>query len=220
MNNLELDIKIAQLLSSRVCHDLINAANGVSFSLEVCKNEENIDLSKEAIKLAYHSSVILAAKLSFFRLSFGATMVGEGKTGLVKAKNSIYQLFQEKDVSFDWKEQIDEELEKVASNDNLKILLNVFLIIFYCIPKSARVQIFANRINAERIGIAFLVQGSGVRFGLDNLKDITYRNIEQLTPRNIQTYLTFALAKQAGSEIEMKDSTKNEITIAVSMKTR
>ncbi len=220
MNNVELDIKIAQLLSSRVCHDLINAANGVSFSLEVCKNEDNMDLSKEAIKLAYHSSAILTAKLAFFRLSFGATMIGEGKTGLVKAKNSIYQLFQEKDVSFDWKEEIDEDLEQVATNINLKILLNIFLIIFYCIPKSARVQIFTNRINSEKIGIAFLVQGAGVRFGLDSLKDITYQNIEQLTPRNIQTYLTFALAKQAGSQIEMKDSMKNEIKIALSMKTR
>ncbi len=220
MNNLELDIKIAQLLSSRLCHDLINAANGVSFSLEVCKNEENMDLSKEAIKLAYHSSAILAAKLSFFRLAFGATMVGEGKTGLVKAKNSIYELFQEKDVSFNWKEQVDEELEKVSSNDNLKILLNVFLIIFYCIPKSARVEIFTNKIDAERMGVAFLVQGSGVRFSLDSLKDLTYKDIEQLTPRNIQTYLTFALAKKAGSEIEMKDNMKNEITIALSMKTK
>ncbi len=199
-------------MSSKICHDIISPATSLQFAMESMES----DGASDAIKMAKASNQSLINRVMYFRMALGAAPIGEGKSGLTKAKNMVFNLFREKDVNVQWSAENDSALEAICSNDNIKVLMNVLLVIFYSIPKNAEIKLFTSLLEDGSIGVAFLVEGNGVRFGLDTLQAITL-NVEEedITPRNVQTYYTASLAKDAGVTIEARDSMNNSLQVAL-----
>ena len=70
------DIHLAQLLCSRLCHDLVGPAGAVNAGLELA---EDGDLDGDALDLVTSSAAEITRRLAFFRIAFGAA--GDGSHG-------------------------------------------------------------------------------------------------------------------------------------------
>ncbi len=62
----------ASLLSSKLCHDLLNPVGAISNGLELLADERDPDMRARCLELVEQSTNAAAAKLKFYRLSFGA----------------------------------------------------------------------------------------------------------------------------------------------------
>jgi histidine phosphotransferase ChpT len=66
------DLELAALVSSRICHDVINPVAAISNGLEMLGEEPDQAMREAAMELIRKSAVQASAKLQFARLAFGA----------------------------------------------------------------------------------------------------------------------------------------------------
>ena len=66
------DLDLAALVSSRICHDVINPVAAISNGLEMLDEEPDSDMREAAMDLIRKSAFQASAKLQFARLAFGA----------------------------------------------------------------------------------------------------------------------------------------------------
>lgn len=67
----KVEIRVAELLASRLCHELVGAAGAVSNGVEFLNELEVDETSDEAMALVGKSAGQLIARLKFFRLAYG-----------------------------------------------------------------------------------------------------------------------------------------------------
>ena len=215
---MKVEFDLLKLLSSRLCHDIISPVNSLNFSISIIKEEKD-QSAKEAFDIANTSVNNLINRLTYFRIALGAASVGSEHSALKKARELIVNLFQEKDVKMDWNKYIDDNLLKVASNENMKLLLNLFLIIFYAVGKSATVSMYCKDIDDTTIGFALSVKGAGIKLGIDNIQALRFEVKEKdITPRNVQSYFTAVLANEIDADLQVRDNMQEEIQIAFKLK--
>ncbi len=66
------DLELAALVSSRICHDVINPVAAISNGLEMLDEEPDQAMRDAAMDLIRKSAAQASAKLQFARLAFGA----------------------------------------------------------------------------------------------------------------------------------------------------
>ena len=66
------DLDLAALVSSRICHDVINPVSAISNGLEMLAEEPDQAMRDAAMDLIRKSAAQASAKLQFARLAFGA----------------------------------------------------------------------------------------------------------------------------------------------------
>jgi histidine phosphotransferase ChpT len=215
---MQIDFKLLKLLSSRICHDVISPVNSAKFAFDIFNDEYEKNATSdnnEAIDTMAISFKALIAKLEYFRSAFGLSGLPEGAVGIVKIKELIVNLLEEKEVRLNWNEEIDEALLSFAKNESYKLILNIFLIIFYAIQKTAEITIYSKEIGKNQLGLAIEVKGAGIKLSIDNIQAIRLEISElDLTPRNIQSYFTALISKDNNSRLEVKDNMQGVLQFA------
>ena len=74
------NLDLAALISSRICHDVINPVGAISNGLEMLAEEPDEEMRVQAMELIRNSARQAAAKLQFARLAFGAA--GSGRRSI------------------------------------------------------------------------------------------------------------------------------------------
>lgn len=74
------DIVISQILSSRLCHDLIAPLSAVKNGLELLGESQGAENDAEVIGLVMQSADALSRRLSFFRFAFGYSSINGVKS--------------------------------------------------------------------------------------------------------------------------------------------
>jgi histidine phosphotransferase ChpT len=76
--NLPIDLRVAELLAARLCHDLIGPVAAVANGAELLADED-AEFARDAISLVGHSARNGNRRLQFYRFAYGFT--GGGVTG-------------------------------------------------------------------------------------------------------------------------------------------
>jgi histidine phosphotransferase ChpT len=66
------DLDLTALVSSRICHDIINPVSAISNGLEMLAEEPDDEMRAAAMDLILKSATQASAKLQFARIAFGA----------------------------------------------------------------------------------------------------------------------------------------------------
>ena len=140
-------LRVAGLLASRLCHDLVGPLGAVSNGLEL--NAEGDAMAKEALALAQRSAKRATSRLQFFRYAFGAAG-GEPNFGPTEARPVAVSLLNSGEIAIDWPETKDVDLPAGAG----RLLLNLALLAVECLPRGGgvRIALGANRIAIEATG--------------------------------------------------------------------
>ena len=90
-----IDLRVAKLLCSRLCHDLISPASAVNAGLELMEEQPDSD---DAMDLIIRSAKQVTRRLAFYRSAFGAG----GVTTLPEARKLAAGLLADGNVVLDW----------------------------------------------------------------------------------------------------------------------
>ena len=139
--------RVAELLCSRLCHDLISPVGAIANGLEFLA-ESDPQLRSDAIGLVGSSATQAAARLAFYRLAFGAGG-GEDKTiRFGEVQKTIVNFVADKKIELDWSPPA------IAPDATLsapfgKLLLNLTLLGLEALPKGGQLSLCLPPLSGE-----------------------------------------------------------------------
>ncbi|MEQ8318639.1 MAG: histidine phosphotransferase family protein [Rhodospirillales bacterium] len=191
-------LRLSQLVCSRLCHDLVGAAGAVNAGLEILAEMGGLD--DGAMELATKSGQELTRRLAFYRVAFGAGGAGKGGAEVDALRDLATEFLDGSNTDLEWLDTGGiTEIDPIIG----KLLLNLILIGSECLPRGGNVSVQLAQIEG---GIGIAVSASGVDAGLreDLAEGLTPgKALTSLDSRSIHSYLTQLLVLEAGCELEV-----------------
>ena len=187
-------LRVAGLLTSRLCHDLVGPLGAVSNGLELIAEDDA--MAKEALALAQGSAKRAAGRLQFFRYAFGAEGC-EPNFGPGEARSVALSLLNSGEVAIDWPESRDVDLPTGVG----RLLLNLTLLAVECLPRggSVRVALGPNRIGIEATGPQAKLSGE-TKAAIAGIVSAA-----QLSARTVVGYYVAQLMTSLGGRLDLAD---------------
>lgn len=210
---MQVDLSVAKLLCSRLCHDLVGPIGAVNTGLEFL--DEGLDEDGKALELIVKSGSEATRRLAFFRIAFGHGAGTGGKATLTEAQALAAGLLAESKVGLDWPENADDQPQGPVLPEVVKVILNMVLIASESLPKGGTVGLrFAEL--PEGLGVAVTAEGQGAKLR-DDIGTALADGAEagELTARNVHGYFAQILARNLGALIEPSAGQDGEIRLAV-----
>jgi len=215
---MQIDIKVAQLLSSRICHDLVGPIGAVNTGLELI--EEDPDDDGAALGLMAASAGEANRRLAFYRTAFGLGAATSGTAGWKPALDEARALadgfLQSSKVTLKWQD-ISADVTSPAPPGATKVLLIIVLMASESLPRGGVVELsFAELDDGLGVGLTASGEGGALREDLRNaLAQDAGPVWEGLSARNVHAYLAQCLACDMGGLIEHSEGPNGEIQLAV-----
>ncbi len=203
-----IDLKAAQLLASRLCHDLVGPLGAVNAGVELIGEESGGGLNEpleEALALIGSSAGEAAARLSFFRFAFGSGGFGDGSP----AAHMKYAEAIARDFLAGGRVILDWEFSEAAGPEiplaGVKLLLNMVLLGADALPRSGGLTVTAaGQGYGYRLGV--LAVGDGARLGAASLAllgpDPDEKTLESLDAGTVVAHFAAAQAQALGAALE------------------
>jgi len=207
---MNVDLKVAQLLVSRVCHDLAGGVGALSTGAELLV-EEGGTADDAALTLIALSAKQTTSRLQFLRMAFG---LGGGADGSPSTTtHDLHKLFSNYieggRIRIEW----NPENVQIGLHEG-KLLLNMCLIACEALPRGGVVEVNISDVEG-RLGFGVAAKGDKAHLKPEFMSIITVQtDLERLTPRNIHGHFTAVLANKLGAELEIAVIGEDEIGLA------
>ena len=192
-------LRLSQLVCSRLCHDLVGAAGAVNAGLEILAEMGGLDDS--AMALATNSGHELTRRLAFYRVAFGAGGAGNNGSDVAVMKKLSSEFLQSGNTKLDWPDPEDglQTLDPIMG----KLLLNLVLIASECLPRGGRVSVQIADVEG-RVGIAVAASGTDAGLRKDLARGLTPgHDASSMDSRSIHSLIAQLLVIEAGCELEV-----------------
>lgn len=204
-----VELRVAQLMCSRLCHDLAGPVGAVNAGLELLR--EGAGPGDEALDLVARSAEQAGRRLAFLRLAFGLGTAAGGTMTVDAVRALTADLMAGGSIALDWPEPTKRVLPTAAG----KLLLNLMLVGIACLPRGGRLVVHVAEL-AEGIGVAVTASGSGARLGDAQQAGLGAGGAGgTLSAQNIHAYLAARLAAGLGVAIEASDGDDGTVRLAV-----
>jgi histidine phosphotransferase ChpT len=209
---LKIDMRVAELLASRLCHDLVGPIGAVNNGMELME-DESFGMADDAMALAANSAEQASTLLQFYRLAYG--MAGQRHGGDVEPIRALAASFlTHSKTELDWPSgPIPEGMPEGA----MKMLLNLIVLAAEALPRGGTVGVAMSRGGG---GLELEVKAVGADAGLREeakagmVEDVA---VENLTPRNVHGYFTQQLAKRLGGKLSTEEISRGALRLAVAL---
>lgn len=211
------DLRLSELLASKLCHDLVGPVGAVNNGMELLA-EDDLLMGDEAIKLVNSSAQQAGTILQFYRLAYGAS--GGSVTDYGMVRDLVEKMLQHQKSDLLWPESLPVMLPAVLP----KLILNLCQLGAESLPRGGKVALAiaangeATAANGEATDLTVTAQGTDARLrpesevGLDE-----HVEIDDLTPRNVHAYFTRELIRQSGSELSLTYDTPGEVRFSATI---
>ncbi len=205
---MDIDVKVAQLLVSRVCHDLAGGVGALRAGAELLAEGETSS-HLEALELISYSAEQTVRSLQFLRVAFGAGG-GDGHViALVQLKTLVVEHLGGKRLSFQWEGE-----DGVLPLDAAKLLLSLCLLASDALPRGG-VIVTEIRDLGTHVGFAIRAQGEGACLITDVKAAISAKgNTDALSARTVHGYFAAVIAENMGANVEIETDIENEVRLA------
>jgi histidine phosphotransferase ChpT len=147
------DLELAALISSRICHDVINPVGAIANGLEMLGEEHDEAMREQALDLIRKSASQAAAKLQFARLAFGAAGSAGAEIDLRDAEKVSRDLVQGPKHKLEWQGPA-----VTLPKNKVKLLLNLVALGVVALPRGGTVSV---EIMGEPPNVGFTVKAKG-----------------------------------------------------------
>ena len=148
------DLELAALVSSRICHDVINPVSAISNGLEMLGEEPDQAMREAAMELIRKSAAQASAKLQFARLAFGAAGSAGAEIDLRDAEKVARDF-----LAASGKHQVTWQGPAVTLPKNkVKLLLNLVALAAVALPRGGVVNV---EIEGTPPAVSFTVKAKG-----------------------------------------------------------
>lgn len=190
------DLELAALLSSRICHDIINPVAAIANGLEMLGEETDQTMREAAMELIRKSTAQASAKLQFARLAFGAAGSAGAEIDLRDAERVARDF-----VGGSGKHQVVWQGPAVTLPKNkVKLLLNLVALGAVALPRGGTVNV---EVAGTPPAVSFLVRAKGDSARLaDQVKGLLAgTNGIAVDAHSVQPYYARRVATAAGMAV-------------------
>ena len=211
------DLRMAELLCARLCHDLTGPIGAVNNGAEFL-SEEGFNMQNQAVELIVSSAFSAVTRLQFYRLAYGAVKEG-GEADLSDKQKLSLDFFAGSKVTLDWP---DSHTESSGVSISLKMVRLVFNLLVVASSALVRGGTIAVRLGQEEGGagakwVSVNAQGVGLKWDAQMDKILAGKfTTADLDPKTVQLGLTRRFADDLGATLDCSINGE-EITMKVTI---
>jgi histidine phosphotransferase ChpT len=209
---MQVDMRVLELLSSKMCHDLISPVSAINNGVELIEDIGG-SVVEEAMKLIGDSAGHASRRLRLFRMAYGRAGSEEGLAAR-DAKLVSEQYMTGGKVTLNWPD--DQPAPQLAARPGfLKVLLNFVLMSEEALAYGGVVTLRGTEEGGEA-GCQFEIVGRGaqlaphIQAALDGTAPIS-----ELTPRSIQSYITGKFAAHFNFRVKFDQSVPDKLNLSL-----
>ncbi len=205
-----ISLCLAEVLTSRLCHDLIAPIGAINTGLELFSETPSGHLteSKEILNLILHSSQTASARVSFFRAAFGKS--GDTLT-LGDARDLLENYLIRSKLTTHWQAPFQSDLTLKGWG---RLLLNATLWMSECAPRGGDLHISFSSENPFLLSLLLKAEPILLHQGtLEILKGEA--SLQDLTPRTAPCYLLHLLAEEKKGRLTVHQKVPSELVVEI-----
>ncbi len=201
-----VDARVAELLCSRLCHELVAPIGAIGNGIELIQEFEDT-MRDEAMGLIADSARQAATRLRFYRMAYG--FAGrETIADLAAVRELAEALFAGGRITLCW--QSGSERAALGGGRG-KLLLNMIVLAREALPRGGSVTVGLLE-QAGRLRMDVEARGDGARIEPDRAAATAARiPVEELTPHTVHGYFTACIAEALGGRIEIDTANENAV---------
>lgn len=205
-----VDIRVIGLLSSHLCHELVNPLGAVNNGIELLMDVGD-DMRDEAMELIESSAQRTAKRLQFYRMAYGMAGVSAIED-MVSVRELTNALLGEGRLSLEWP---DADRNPRLEPGHGRLLMNVAAAAAECLPRGGVLVSGVSQTGASSI-LYVEAKGDPARVE-ESTRPIYFEEVpvESLTPRNVHAYYTAKLAVGMGAELSVADDVDGVVRFEV-----
>ena len=195
------DLKLAALMCSKICHDLISPVGALSNGIEVLADDDDPEMREHAMTLLETSAAQATAKLKFARLAYGSSGSKGIEIDLREAEAAIRELLGGKKINIRW-----EAPAVPVDKDVVKVLVNLANAACDTIPRGGDLKIEVVTGGSE--GRASLTAtGARARLADETRSGLNGAlGVDDLDVRTVVPWVSGVLAREFGQGIDIQAS--------------
>lgn len=196
------NFRIAELLCTRLCHDLTGPIGAVNNGAEFL-NEEGFNMREEAVSLISNSAFSAIARLQFYRAAYGR-IKDSGEACLSQSKEIAVDYFKDSGITLNWPDIYTESADVSVSLKMARLLYNLLIIASQSLMRGGTINVMIGSDESTQEKILYLsAKGSQVKEDPE-LSLVIENDLEltKITPKNVQLYLTKEYARELNSVLE------------------
>ena len=197
----DLSLRLAEHISSRLCHDLITPIEAINTGLELFQENpaDHLKESDEILNLILHSAQTASARLSYFRVAFGS---GINSVSLGEARKLMENYFLRSKLEIHWEEPF---LADLSLGGWGRLLLNSILWLSECAPKGG--TIYISPLNEKDLTLSMVLKTDSIIIHQGTLEALEGKtSIEDLTPRTVGCYLIHSITQEKKGTLSVRKS--------------
>ena len=203
-----MDMREAQLLCSRLCHDLVGPVGAVNAGLELF---EEMDGGEDALAMVGRSAKQMGTRLGFYRMAFG---LGGAETAVMgQARKLAVEFMTEGKVDLDW--PADDVDQGLFPTNACKLVLSMILIGIECLPRGGSLAVRV-AVLPEGFGAAVTAIGDRAEMKVGTKRAMAKDpDFDDLSAHNIHGRWAALLAESLGSVVEITSDSTDTVNLAV-----
>ena len=208
--DVQIDLRVAELLASRLCHDLVGPIGAVNNGIELIEDEDP-GMIDEALKLVANSARQVASALQFYRLAYG--MAGARVGGdLSEVRDLLTAFLRSGKITLEWSAHTG----PAGAPEGLgKLVLNLVALATEALPKGGKLGLDVRQ-GSDGLQASVTAAGPDARLREETLTALRPdAAVADLTPRNVQGYFTQILARRAGGDLAIDTGQAGQLVFTV-----
>lgn len=207
------DLRMAELLCTRLCHDLTGPIGAVHNGAEFL-SEEGFNLQGQAVELIVSSAQSAVARLQFYRVAYGRVK-DQGEAPLAERQKMAADFFADSKITLDWPDSHTDASGVSISLKMLRLLYNLLIIASGTLIRGGTIAV---RLSVGEDGnnhLTVSAQGTAIKWEPETQDILDGRlGTEHADAKNIQCFLTRILANELNATMSVNVG-ENEVAISV-----
>jgi len=184
--SVSVELRVLELLSSRLCHELISPVGAINNGIELM-DEDDPEFVKDATKLIANSARTAGKRLDFYRFAYGSGRAGTGREvtmGLLEGAKT----------RCDWDERVS-----ALSVEWQRVACNLVILATEALPRGGNVQVAP---AGEKPGLVVTAQGDSINL-MPEVRSVFQgtTTVADLTARGVHAYYTGKLAEALNTKL-------------------
>jgi histidine phosphotransferase ChpT len=196
------NLRLAEMLCTRLCHDLTGPIGAVNNGAEFL-SEEGFNLQNQAVELITSSAFSAVARLQFYRLAYGRVK-DHGEASLADGQRLASDFFADGKVALDWPDQYTDASGVPLSMRMMRLLFNLLMISTASLLRGGKVAIKIEQLEDGSKVLEVTATGDSIKWDKETESAlIVPMDVNEVSPKNVQLYLTQRLADELQAKITL-----------------
>jgi histidine phosphotransferase ChpT len=197
-----VDLRVLELLSARLCHELVSPVAAINNGVELL-GEEDPDFVRDAVELIGQSAQKAGRRLQFYRFAYGTS----GSAAGIDPKALVEGLLDDGKITCDWPSEA-----MTLPQDWQRLACNIVVMATECLPRGGAIAVRPKRAGVS--GVEVIATGDTVNVTPEMRAAVAPNAVvDDLTSRTVQSYFSGRLAERLGAQLAVAQVTPGQAAL-------